>query len=755
MEVSDFVRIVGCFAETPAQIDVSRGEFVVQLRDELISGRFERRAGSLYVNESDVSQLAENWIIHRVARLAQLADRILTHVSPVPHFVNPSAHLLPSLEADPTASETFTDDAFTSCKRLLSSRVPGTTSVIYLTSDAGEGKTTIINSLARDIAEQFKRRECDWVLLPVPLGGNSFLRFDEVVIGALMNRLRFQYWFFEGFIELVRLGVVVPAFDGFEEMIVEGSSGEAVSALGNLMNQLNSEGTVLFAARKAFFDYQSFRTQARLFDAIGNEDSVSFSRLSLERWSRAQFEQYGASRGHADAPHIFELIAAKFGEEHPLLTRAVLVRRLFDVAVTVGAVDQLIKHLGVRPQDYFHEFVLAIIEREAGEKWLDKEGREGGQSLLTVAEHVELLAAVAREMWISSSDVLRMDVVDIVSDLFCGEAKKPPAIARQVRERLKHHALLVSHGGGRSGLSFDHDDFKKFFTGVALGGVLASGGREDLRSFLRVASIEDETAEEAFLIFERSGGSGRELAAQVQDVIAGELPTSFVLENAGSLLLRAIDKSQDFSGHTISGIAFKANALRGRAISGIDFVGCYFSPTSLRNATLQRTRFVRCKFERIELSPDARVIESNLDDSEVACVADEEQDRVLFEPTAIHGMLENAGFVFAAGTAPECAVAEPDLELTITERVIRAFLRATQVNEATMRMRLGNHAGWFSDHVLPELIDGGVLEEVGYRGAGSGKRFRLAKPMKIIQGAIASSQGNFAKFLTEVGGPAI
>jgi hypothetical protein len=302
---------------------------------------------------------------------------------------------LPTLQDSPQGNDVPGIDALRGCEELLSAQVPGTTTVTYLTSDAGEGKTTLINALARKIADEYKRKERDWILLPVPLGGRAFLRFDELVVSALMNRFRFQYWFFEGFIELVRLGVVVPAFDGFEEMIVEGSSGEAVSALGNLMNQLNSEGRVLLAARKAFFEYQSFKTQARLFDAIGSDDSVSFSRLALQRWSREQFEEYGALRGRHDASEIYDQVAARFAADHPLLTRAVLVRRLFDVTRGVRDVGELLSRMGNKPQDYFHQFVLAIIEREASEKWLDKEGREG-RSLLSVDEHLALLAAVAR-----------------------------------------------------------------------------------------------------------------------------------------------------------------------------------------------------------------------------------------------------------------------------------------------------------------------------------------------------------------------
>ena len=74
-----------------------------------------------------------------------------------------------------------------------------------------------------------------------------------------MNRLRFNLLFYDAFVELVRIGAVVPALDGFEEMFVEGTAGDAMSALGNLMQAMQSSGAVLIAARKAYFEYKNLR----------------------------------------------------------------------------------------------------------------------------------------------------------------------------------------------------------------------------------------------------------------------------------------------------------------------------------------------------------------------------------------------------------------------------------------------------------------------------------------------------------------
>ena len=169
------------------------------------------------------------------------------------------------------------------------------------------------------------------------------------------------------------MGAIVPALDGFEEMFVENANGDAISALGNLMEMLGSSGTVLIAARNAYFDYKNLNTQAPLFESI-RQQSVEFSRLALNRWSRDQFVQYASLSGVEDGASLFDQVAEALGDQqHPLLTRAVLVKRLMEFAISHTARDKVIGRVSTA-EDYFGEFVGSIIEREAGEKWIDKLG---------------------------------------------------------------------------------------------------------------------------------------------------------------------------------------------------------------------------------------------------------------------------------------------------------------------------------------------------------------------------------------------
>lgn len=96
----------------------------------------------------------------------------------------------------------------------------------------------------------------------------------------------------------------MPTFDGFEEMIIESSTGEAVSELGQLVKRLESSGNILIATRRAYYEYKSFRSMAQLLDPILTVD-VAFGSISLDRWSRDEFIMYGTKRGihRADILH--------------------------------------------------------------------------------------------------------------------------------------------------------------------------------------------------------------------------------------------------------------------------------------------------------------------------------------------------------------------------------------------------------------------------------------------------------------------
>ena len=753
MEFDDFKRIVTCFADRVDDVDTTHGDLLLQVRDETITARLHQRPTGLIVEENGDSMPASAWIVTRLARIHLLADRICSYVSPPEHFVPPSGRLLEQLETNPSGEDDNRSNVVETLTETLGRRVGGTTSVIYLTSDAGEGKTSLINHLAVRQAQEYKAKRSDWLLVPVPLGGRTFLRFDDVVVSALVNRLRFQLLYYEAFLELVGLGILVPAFDGFEEMIVEASSGEAISALGNLVGKLRSKGTLLVAARKAYFDYSNFGSQARLFDSIGPACDVAFGRLSLNRWDGNTFIQYASQRSVADPARLRALVSERLGPEHPILTRAVLVKRLVDVAIQEPTLSTLLDRIGQDQRDYFHDFVGGLVEREAT-KWADKSGDASGV-LLTPDEHHQLLSMVAHEMWLSGTDALGGDIVSLVVEMFADANSKSLAVARQIQDRIKQHSLLVVTRPGRPVLGFDHEDFRVFYLGQALGRALVSRDVSTVRSMMDKAALPASATVEAAGYVRRQGhdAHGRILTL-LQTLADGELSASFLRENCGVLTLAIVDL--DERAYKVQNMSFPTDSLRDRSLRNITVTESYFHATSLSGTSLAHCEFVNCRFERLELNDQVvPASHTSLQDCRVdtIVVVTESGDPIVrFDPGQIRRDLERAGFELTH-TAPLSQhtdeIHDTDDDLILLQRLLRAFLRANALNERTIRQRLGVNANYFIKNLLPRLEQAGVVQQVPYQGRGKQRRIRLVAPMMRIEEVMRKAGGDFDKFVRD------
>lgn len=751
MDIQRFRRIVTTFADNPADIDLQKGTLLVQVRDEVIEARIALREGDLMVTENDDTTTATRWLIQRVARLPLLADRILSHVLEEPTFVAPDGYILDQIDSAPTDDTQYVPDAAATVLSVLDRRPGGAASVLYVTSDAGEGKTTLISHLARHQAMKYKQKTTDWLLLPVSLGGRTFMRFDDVIIGALMNRLRFNLLFYDAFIELVRLGVLVPALDGFEEMFVEGSAGDAMSALGNLMQALQSSGSVLIAARKAYFEFKNLRAQTRLFDSLGLQ-SVTFSRLALKRWDRTRFLQYAQKRKVLNGEQVYDEVAAQLGVEHPLLTRAVLVRRVLDIATEPGSRKTLLDRIKGDPSDYFRQFIGSIIVREAQEKWIDKVG-EPAQPLISEAEHYELLSAIAFEMWTSGTEWLSNDVISFVAEMYADMMGKNKTVTHQIVERVKQHALIIPGDGGKFG--FDHPEFYHFFLGEAFGQILARQDVTGAKHAFRESVLPQLAAEAAARYIVRNRKTLLDVMGLVNQVFAGEARMSIAKENICGILIRLID----FSGGKNVALAygsFPADSLRGRRFVDAMFSECYFQHSSLAHTTLENCQFDKCEFEGLDLAETAQVQNVELRECRCRMVTPRADEVSVYAPHAIEGALREAGFTVVDPQAPQLqepiAEVEPEESVAITERLVRAFMRSSGITEHTIQRRLGVDASKFFRDILPALEEREILVETPFRGGGIQKRFRLGVRLEAISDALERCGGSFNRFLTLAAG---
>lgn len=751
MHIEKFKEVVATFADPGTEMLIDGARVLFSVNGVVIDAAVSTKYGDVYIDEGVGAMPASIWIIKRLANLTMLASRLKERIQINKNFVSPAARVLQSLEKNPNEDAEITSDALSATVDALNQRSPLETTVLYLTSDAGEGKTSLINELAHAQAARFLDNKADWLLIPIPLAGRHFLRFDDITVGALQNRYRFPFLYYNSFLALVQMGVIVPAFDGFEEMFVENSSGEALSAMGMLVGALDSTGAVLIAARKAYFEFENLKAQEKLYDTI-NSYSVGFGKLELLRWTKKQFLEYCSLRRIGSSEHIYDSVCERLGQDHALLTRPVLVKRLVDIAEASDSLASFIDQIQVSGADFFSVFVRGIIEREANEKWIDRSG-EMGTPLLAVDEHIELLSRVALAMWDARVDYLRRDVLEFESDLYCEIKRHQPFQSQQIRERLRGHALLIASSNAQDAVEFDHDEFKLFFLGEALAEVLKTKGdraKMEALSALRKGVLPEQSLLSLLRALKRDGSFDCVAAAKrLIEIGLLDGQASYTQENCGILVLRLLSEvdAQDLK---VEGLAFGVDALRDRKLQRIQFRNCHFSQSSLENTSLEGCSFEGCTLGQLRLFSSTRFESVSLTESQVDSLRLDESGLEIWEPNSIKAKLHSLGIIF--GDSEDLFEGEEtdlqlDEELANLEKLLRYFMRSTHVSESVIKMKLGDRGQGFLDRTVPVLLESNVLEQIENRGGGNQRRFRLSMPLARVNAAIAASSGEFSNFL--------
>ncbi|WP_428622178.1 hypothetical protein [Sedimenticola sp.] len=754
MQINDFKEVVTTFADPGTELLFERNQVVIQVNGDLIEVSIGATEGDVYVDEGAGRKIPANkWILTRLANLPLLASRLLSRVEETKHFVSPTASLLPTLEKSSDGKLVQKGCAVELSQQTLGDRSPLETMVLYVTSDAGEGKTSLINELARKQAQLYTRNETDWLLVPIPLGGRHFLRFDDITIGALQNRYRFPFLYYNSFLALVKMGVIVPAFDGFEEMFVESSSGEALSAMGILVGSLQSQGAMVVAARKAYFEFENLRTQERLFDTIRNY-SVGFGKLEISRWEEKQFVEYCEKRGVVNPGDLYQRVAERLGADHALLTRAVLVKRLVDIASTTPSLDTFLERLLHSGQDFFSVFVRGLIEREANEKWIDRSGeKEVGSPLLSVDEHCDLLSLIAISMWENKVDYLKRDGLEFVAEYFCELANKDAYQTQQIRERLRGHAMLVTSPNAEQALEFDHDEFRLFFLGEGLAQVvqpLNERAKADVLGVFR-RGVLPKQAQHAFIraTTRNEKLDQLEVVKFLLEVADMDTKASYTQENSSDVVISMLSGLAG-KGLNIQEMTFGPDALRDRKLSNLAFQNCFFSASSLDLTELTNCTFERCSFTQLRIHDSTKVSHVTFNGCRVEALSLVDKEWDSWNPEEIQFQLNTLGIDSAYELELDLEGRKekaPDSEIRDMEKIVRYFMRSTHISESVMRMKLGSSGQNFIDQVVPKLLKAGVMEEIDNRGGGDQRRFRLCSSLENINKAIASANGSFETYL--------
>lgn len=167
---------------------------------------------------------------------------------------------------------------------------------------------------------------------------------------------------------------------------------------------------------------------------------------------------------------------------------------------------------------------------------------------------------------------------------------------------------------------------------------------------------------------------------------------------------------------------------------------------------LSDVEFRECSFERLECDEGTDLSTCSFVDCRVDSLVVFPEGEQTFDPSLIAQGLRKAGATVGGKELP-ALIADHlvDERVRLLERLLRIFLRSTQVDEEVVRLRLGKtFAPTFFDVVLPELLAANVLQEVPWRGGGIQRRYKLVSSMSAIEEALELCHGDFDEFVRHV-----
>lgn len=761
MTKHDFNRILKTFVDPGVSIISEASTICFSVAGNSYFLYTKGRNGELEVSEQEVNGYipASSWIIRNLAHLDLLARRIVDLIPEPKNFISPS--LILNFESETTKS---TKCVIEHLRDYVSDRTGAfQTNLLYLVSNAGEGKSTILSKFAIDQARKYINREAEWLLLPIPLGGRPFLRFDDITVGVLQNKYRFQYLYYDSFIELVKLGLIIPAFDGFEEMFVETSSHEAFSAMSTLVESLDSSGTMIVAARKAYFDFDNIRIKESIIDNIREKD-VSFDKFEILKWDKEHFIEYAKLCAIYDPESLYERIFdALLGDKtHPILTRPVFVKKLLEICDNSDSQDDFVTRIRSANTNVIRAFLESIVERESLEKWIDRSGSDGIESsLITNREHFELLSMIALMLWESQKDSLELKALEFLARYFAETHRKTAEQANKIVARLPSHALITKCVGQPSNsqqYSFEHESFWMFFLGFGIYLQLEELEKSDsylnLRNTLRFRLLNIEAIHSILLCLnEKDEKEKRRIIEMLVQLCAYDDKTSFTQDNSSNIIIRLLSNI-DFECKSISNISFPVNALRSRKLKNVVFRNCYFAATAVKNSQFSNCIFQNCIFEVVKFAigddeTPLKWIQSELIECDIHAI-ETESNFSLWNPEEIYAyLIKNRYITENEDSNYELHLSESsDEKLICLEKLLRYFMRSTHISDSIIKMKIGEHYTTFEQEVLPYLLKVEVLEMIPNRSGSSQHRYRLGLPLAQINDAISKAYGKFEVFLT-------
>lgn len=482
--------------------------------------------------------------------------------------------------------------------------------ICFVTANAGHGKTLLLRQYQRQQAKLYLKGESDFLFLHIDLHGHDLRKLDAVIMYELAGVLRMPGLYTNSIITLMRNGLLILGVDGFDELAVETGGEKAIGSFSNLVRDLDSQGVLVAASRRTFFNTQDYIKNKGYLDDVGDA-YFCFDELKLYNWGKKECTEYLELscdiKSSDDAGKEYDKILSYLSPSihNPLVERPFLFTNIVDCAIKEGlSVSDYLQEGG--NSDVGLERIINSFLRREVKKW-NSNNLKDKREYLTFEQHEELLASVAEDMWLSQREYISLDVLEFDLSVLLEQWDVMPNLHPDILKMSKSHALLVADSHGDKFRRFDHEEFKNYFLAKDLESkILKSvncGQYSSLKRLLAVGQLPDAVA---LYISQMKNSYNRVLFIQkMLEEVRKDYRTTFFQTNLGTLIPFILDRVKNGNKLKIGPkLVFSSLVFENKTLENIEFYDCYFVNVSFANTTLLNVQFKNCEFSDIRLHED-------------------------------------------------------------------------------------------------------------------------------------------------------
>ena len=474
----------------------------------------------------------------------------------------------------------------------------GPTKVVFVTGDAGAGKTEVLKQLVRVQAESYLKGESDFLYLYVNAQGRALARLEEALAIELQD-LRASKLTYHSVPVLTRNGLIVPIIDGFDELLGVLGYEDAFSSLSKFLDDLGGQGCIIASARSTYYEQEFLSRSGRESFA---RHTIRIDPISMMPWGDTEVRIYVEKRYEVETRRkvTYDYFKEQMFDVLGTDKNKPLIQKPFFVTKTA---DLILDKIDVSGGDLLDKLVDGYVERERSEKLLDR----NGLPILTSAQIKRFINLVCEEMWATETRILDGDTVKILADIVFTE----DGLVLDV-ERLKERAgtmAFFTPASGRQKIEFEHQLFFSYFLANTIVEALSKDS-DALYSVLSRSALPENAASIA-ASKARSEGTVISLILRSCCAVAklGKVRSVQACENAGGIVAATL---REFSPLTeklaptliISDVVFAGEAFRDIVVSNINFINVEFrrvdfTETRILHSVSTRSHFIEILVDEV------------------------------------------------------------------------------------------------------------------------------------------------------------